>query len=308
MTSSADSNAAFHLFPNLPPELRLQIWQDALPDQAGPGLYNYRPACWEPSTVPQRHYLALEFRHDRLGRTVLDTPLTSVSREARDVALAWAAEQDAVEILRVMRRESSSSSTCGRGPLPPLLVRRFDPRCDVLYVSLDDWHRFYTEPHDRAFEPDMIGRDHAVASQVTRVAVPEAFIREWGYYRHYFQEMFNPWQSIWQRLYIILDPQPDGFLPAGGALAGTEDTDHIILPRWEIDEKPVVELVWLSDKDQWTVSEYENGCVDEWLFALLASAAGELQQWLKYFRSEMGQNQLDPWKFEIRAVSVHRGG
>lgn len=294
MTAKADPAPVFHLFPRLPPELRLQIWRDALPAAVGPGLYSYKQGCWGPGALPQDHpehdsahpelNLTLEFRHDLLGRTGLDPALASASREAREVALRWAAAQGGPET-----RTSASG---------PLLVRAFDPGRDVLYVSLDDWDGFCSEPLYRPFEEDMVNRHYTVECSVSRVAVAEAFVRQRDCYRGFLQEMCEAYKSL-TTLYVILDLQPGGFCSFI-----TPGASMTISPRWEINEKPVMEMAWQDG--EWSGQNSHGGRFDKVFLESLQDAADEWLTGLADFYQGSHPIPLNDLKVKIRVVSAHR--
>jgi hypothetical protein len=175
MAAAATNSSTFPLFSSLAPELRDQIWRDALPDKVGPALYFYREGCWCPRYLlpsdeeydPQDHDLNLnfEFRHDLLDVVQFEVPLFFVNREARDIALAWVREHG----IEIRAREDRQS---------PVFVCPFNPIRDVLYIALDKWDEFLREPDDRGFQPDLVERLMTVKSaDVPCIAVPEALFR-----------------------------------------------------------------------------------------------------------------------------------
>jgi hypothetical protein len=95
----------FPLFSSLAPELRIQIWRDALPDRIKPALFFYRgQGCWCPRHLTEADNgwvppegelnLGLDFRTDLLGDdNQFRVPIYFVNREAHSIALAWLREQ-----------------------------------------------------------------------------------------------------------------------------------------------------------------------------------------------------------------------
>ena len=93
--------ATFPLFSSLPPEIRNQIWWEALPGDIGPALYFYRKrGCWESRRITtavhgyqhadEDHNLALDFRLEMLDHDQqFDLPTFFVSLEARGITRAW---------------------------------------------------------------------------------------------------------------------------------------------------------------------------------------------------------------------------
>ncbi|ROV96077.1 hypothetical protein VPNG_09168 [Cytospora leucostoma] len=248
------ATARFTLFSNLPPELRIQIWQDALPDTIGPGLYRYRPGCWEPRHITESDYnytpgddrsnWEINFRYDRLGSARFNNALVSVNREARDVALDWAAKRD-VEI-----RQAGDSH---------VLLRHFDPERDCMYVSPDDWDAFLTEEIEVPWEfnLDQQDRSYHIECHVTRIAVPEAIFTHKDATWRGLDDLFDGFSSI-QALYVVSGPLSD--MPSPGS-----DGD---LPGYcEIDILQGTELVWDLENKNWlpqnAVEETQNQVCDE---------------------------------------------
>ncbi|KAJ3476021.1 hypothetical protein NLG97_g9263 [Lecanicillium saksenae] len=144
--------AHFPLFPQLPLEIRLQVWQLALePEAPGPVLFCFKDGCWKlryltPSDTEfnaddDELNLVFEFRHELLDQSAYTIPLFSVSREARSVALPYILSQK----LR-----------CSEDPAACIFVRRHDPGRDVLLLPTPaTLHSFLVEPIERLFEPDV---------------------------------------------------------------------------------------------------------------------------------------------------------
>ncbi|CRG83589.1 hypothetical protein PISL3812_00942 [Talaromyces islandicus] len=142
----------FTLFPLLPTELRLQIRHEALPQPIRKPLYFYEKGCWGPQYLPEsdpnydpdndEHNLCLEFDCSRLAPPKLGVPLFYVNHEARSYVLSWIRDQGLA--FRFNREKQSL-----------VLIRSFDPDCDTLYVSEEQWYDFHVEPFDRMSEPDI---------------------------------------------------------------------------------------------------------------------------------------------------------
>ncbi|EHK22563.1 uncharacterized protein TRIVIDRAFT_230606 [Trichoderma virens Gv29-8] len=165
----------FRCFSRLPPELRLEIWRQSLPDLDSITLYNYRRECWGPRDLRKSevdHQLLdqmpgntenavdFDFRHEMLAATHVNLPLAFVNREARSVALAWI-QQRGVE----MRFDEDRKCH--------VFEQRFDPRRDALYIGISQWEDFCLEPFDQLAEPDF--SSHTVSSDtgLTRIAIPD---------------------------------------------------------------------------------------------------------------------------------------
>lgn len=234
MAAATTTSSMFSLFSDLPPELRDQIWRDALPEKLGPGLYFYKKGCWRPRRLtasdvgydPVRDDLNLvfEFRHDLLDATQFEMPLAYVNREARGIALAWIREQD----MAIRPRDDK--------PLYPIYRRSFDPMRDALYIPLEEWENCLAEPYDRMFEPDLINRNVDFIPDVKRIAVSEALLRrEAAALGEMFHHFF--WLKV---LFIVIDPQPD--------LQPVSSDGMEVQQRWEFVSIGGGAFVWDEDR------------------------------------------------------------
>ncbi|KAK7744642.1 hypothetical protein SLS53_003529 [Cytospora paraplurivora] len=260
-----NATAKFTLFPDLPLELRIQIWQDALPDTIGPGLYSYRPGCWEPRLLTESDYnytpgddsmnWALNFHYDRLGSARLNIALVLVNREARDVALDWAARQD-VEI-----RQTGDSQ---------VLIRHFDPERDCMYVSLDDWDAFQREELEVQWNLNNWEISYHIECHVTRIAVPEAIFTHKDATWRGLDDFFDGFSSI-QALYVVSGQLSDMPSP---------DSDEDLPWHREIDILQGTEVVWDEENKTWlpqsAVEETQNQVCDE----VIQQASQELSKGL----------------------------
>lgn len=151
MAVSASNSSIFPLFSSLPPELRNQIWREAVRGKIGPALYFYSKGYWCPRRLSkfdegydpddEEGNLYFKFRYDFLDHPQLEVPLFFVNREARGIALAWIREQG-IKIRFYENRQY------------PIFVRPFDPMHDARYIARDKWDELLCEPHDRGFQPD----------------------------------------------------------------------------------------------------------------------------------------------------------
>jgi hypothetical protein len=135
----------FTLFPQLIPELRLLVWQLALPKLGGKLLYPYQKGCWvfeEMGLAPDPNGEDLYFRFDtsRFEPLHIALPLYYVNQEARDVTLKWLQEHR----LTVSRTSSSVYDA----------LRPFDPRHDTVFVPSTQLEDFVAEP---AVSPHELG-------------------------------------------------------------------------------------------------------------------------------------------------------
>ncbi|KAF2148965.1 hypothetical protein K461DRAFT_282445 [Myriangium duriaei CBS 260.36] len=161
------SLSTFPRFPDLPLEIRLQIWREALPLQCEPALHNFVHVeqYWatRPSIPGYMDFFAeavpiWEFQHDLLKGVRYDVPFARATREARRVALDWAHER---KMLPTCSRESKTSA---------LFARAFEPKRDVVYVADGDWHLFMSRPRpDTYFYRDIHSRPYR--SAIKHVAI-----------------------------------------------------------------------------------------------------------------------------------------
>ncbi|KAE8453285.1 hypothetical protein EG329_011352 [Mollisiaceae sp. DMI_Dod_QoI] len=259
MTEAAADSRTFPLFSTLAPELRGQIWRDALPGKIGPALYFYKRGCWCPRRLLEsdegydpendEHNLNFEFRPDLLDNVQFDVPLLFVSREARRTALAWVHGQG-IEMLP------------NEGRQYPGFVRPFDLMRDTLYIALDKWDDFLCEPNDRLFQPDLLQRNVDIKPNLTRIAVPEALLR--------IQDAALP-EIFWyffhlKELFIVVDPQPD---------LESADNDMKVQRRWEIESTPGGAFFWNDDRGGFDFRD--SGYIgDKNLYTLIEEANKEL--------------------------------
>lgn len=120
----------FHLFPNLPAELRNQIWNDALPELRGPFLFFYTTESWKiygttrSADIPNPRRIRCEFRKQGLYSLKIKLPLARTNHESRSVATAWLADHG----FKTYQDEDNTGY---------VFARWFDVGRDVLYVSPD---------------------------------------------------------------------------------------------------------------------------------------------------------------------------
>ncbi|KAF4967694.1 hypothetical protein FSARC_4754 [Fusarium sarcochroum] len=228
----------FTLFPNLPPELRNQIWHQALPELSQPGLFSYhRKGCWQPKWLTPEDWdyypgdydnIRFEFRHDLITMPV-EMPLFFVNCEARDIALPWIRDND-IEI-----RFSEDRLH---------FIRRLDSELDALYLPMEKMLDFDMEPVDRMFEPDLIERMLSEITHLRHFAMSEEFF-------HTEEILPEAWGSFGIRvLYVIVGTQPD------------------VQGQWELEEGEGKSVVWNIESRKF---ELENGVsiCDEILYQLI---------------------------------------
>lgn len=275
MAGTATKFCTFPLFSRLPPELRDQIWREALPGSIGPGLHFYKKGCWCPRhlTASDEGYdpsndelnLNFEFRYDLLDDMQFEAALVSVNREARDIALGWAREQG----LEIRRRD---------GGRQPVFVRAFDPTRDALYVGLGQWDDFITEPSDRCSEPDLVERLVTVATDVRRVAVPEELLPREG---AWLAEVFQYCDRI-EALLVVVDEQPH---------VRSADEGRKVQHWWEYESTREGALFWNHDRRDLEWTGGRDG--DEGLYKLIEEVKNGL-------RDGLVKNHMQ--RFEVRPV------
>ncbi|CAD6449345.1 8e509a32-ae07-4601-bf3e-a9fec1d1f26e-CDS [Sclerotinia trifoliorum] len=238
--TNPNTPSTFPLFPNLVLELRRQIWLEALPTALLPSLYFYKKGCWQPRIFQEtdpgycdevsetlssedlnRNF---EFQFQHLDKINFQTSLMYVNHEARDIVFSWA------------RTVGLEIERCGGGSSAPLLAVPFNPARDVLFVSVEQWDEFYSEPYDRSFEEDMIDLTHGTYSEITRLAVPEALFEK---DINALEELSRYYSSI-EVLYIIVDTPPE--------LHSLDNGMHV-QPRWGYRKFTNWAYVW-NDEEQ----------------------------------------------------------
>ena len=167
-TSSDKATTHFTLFPQLIPELRLMIWQHALPtlrgNPRGKLLYPYRKGCWvfedmglEPDSNGDDLYI--RFDTTRLKPLRVALPLYSVNREAHDVTTKWLQEHR-MTVSRTRRSCVHKAS------------RRFRPQHDTMFLPSTKLKKFAMELARRPFKRDMLNLHFASSNPaLPRLAV-----------------------------------------------------------------------------------------------------------------------------------------
>lgn len=254
----ASSSSTFPLFGDLPPELRTQIWREALPDNDKPAMFPYKEGCWNPRWLLEsdpeydprcEHNVNLEFRHDLLDHVEVDVPLIFVNSEARAIALSWVRDQG----LRMQFREDR------RCHVP---TRPFDPASDVLYVAEDRYFTFCVKQPDRMFEPDLLDVNVSTGTDVTQMAAPEDCLR------HDAAGVFDDFEmaSFYcvRVLFVVVNPQPN-----------LEDGDIKGGRRWELESSEGNSFVWNHERGGFR-SKGGRYIVDEALHMKMADATRAL--------------------------------
>ncbi|KAG7421510.1 hypothetical protein Forpe1208_v000261 [Fusarium oxysporum f. sp. rapae] len=207
----------FTLFPNLPPELRDEIWYLALSEPRPPGICQWKKGCWIPKYLTAEdpdwsdndpNNIRLEFRYDKLATSV-HIPIVDVNQEARRVALAWACDHN------IKNRYINGKYE---------FKRRMNKDTDTMYFSANKVDDSEIEAIDRGFEPDLVDRNHTVATYITSLAVPARYMRTADETPYSWE-----WHENLEKIYVIVGKQPDG------------------QGQWEIDTTRGTSLFWTRD-------------------------------------------------------------
>ncbi|KAI1877383.1 hypothetical protein JX265_003391 [Neoarthrinium moseri] len=211
----------FTVFPELPLELRREIWRRALPERV-PTLYPYWNSSWDvrylkesdagyqPDVVGQD--LIMEFNIRDLRAAHVKLPSVYVNREAREVALAWA------------RQHGIRIQSYGYTGLP-FFRQPFQASYDTLYVPADQWHEFKDGPRELLSYPDIGDRETQVTNaSVRHIAVPESLLHAADVTGLLEDLEFYPNFST---LFVILNSEPD-FEPTDGNLR--------MQPQWKLEQ------------------------------------------------------------------------
>ncbi|OBT78727.1 hypothetical protein VF21_02554 [Pseudogymnoascus sp. 05NY08] len=234
-TIPAAAPFTFTCFSKLPPELRNQIWNDALLTKDRPALFPYQDGCWHPIYLSESDegYIAntdnirLEFNSDLLEPLLIEIPVRLVNREARDAALAWAHRQGArIIFLGDMQRH--------------VFARLFDNEQDTLYVGLSNFADFFVEPYNRLAEPDLFGRIVGSGPSLRYIAMPEALLERMP---GALEEMFEWFRGL-EVIFIIVN-----------AYHGVEAQQ-----RWELESTQGKALLYDHTQGRFAWDDGENIC------------------------------------------------
>ncbi|KAJ6784474.1 hypothetical protein PWT90_02892 [Aphanocladium album] len=229
------ATVSFTLFPHLPVEIRLQIWNLALATEApGRVLYNYKSGCWgaRQMTEAELHYSpipeensTLEFDHQLLGEAEFAVPLFQVNREARSVTRTY------TRCRNLVRRDSVSC----------IFIRRYDPSRDVLFIpDASALYDFIADPTNRLFEPDIDG--HIVdcpVPPITRLAITPASL---ALLSDVLEEVWHHWGRL-ETIYVVVDSPEDTRQNEGEhwEILSAHDTAYVLDPGAR-------RLVWVGER------------------------------------------------------------
>jgi hypothetical protein len=166
MEVSTTGSASFNLFPALAPELRNQIWEEALPEEKiQPSLAFFKPGCWRLHGAAEPD-LELIFHHELLAVNG-EWPLACVNREARSIALPRIRERGLVA--RARNRQY------------PIYARPFEPRVDAMFIKFAHFEDVLVDYETRTSQSDLLQRTVSVISMFRSIAMSEKSLcgEEW---------------------------------------------------------------------------------------------------------------------------------
>ncbi|KAF2018242.1 hypothetical protein BU24DRAFT_449734 [Aaosphaeria arxii CBS 175.79] len=274
---------SFPLFAHLPQELRDLIWYFALPERSDSALYIYKPCNWILRRLTEGddgYYesddtlnLDLIFRDDLIDPVYFELPMAFVSHEARRIALAWTRKHD----IKMQRT---------RGKIYPCCIQPFDAQSDALYISTKKWHEFLSESIERGFEPDLLGRQHGVVSDINHIAISEEVLR---YQTEELAEIFVSHQNV-HTILVVVDASSD--LESAYTLREPGQS------QWKYEPMEDSKLVWDCNK---AVFMFERDASSE-----LHRSRKLLEEVKEQLNNSMQQPHTEPQELEIRLVSAYR--
>lgn len=218
------ANATFHPFLRLPPELRVIIWRESLPEQDVPALFFYKKGSWLATDAEKTNEndeteddtISLSFHHYVLEHVPVRIPLASVNYEARSIALAWVREQG-IQAVFCEKRQCY------------VFVRPFDPTRDAIYVSRATWDDFCQEVEVCIDELSDDGSLAHTISDVQHVVLP-ATILDNEFYASHLSELFW-WNMNIRSISFIIGTPPSLEMDAERENSGMST---VMDRRWEL--------------------------------------------------------------------------
>lgn len=235
---------SFTKFPQLITELRLIIWQLALPEPLSKPLYPYRKGCWiledlglEPD--PNGEDLSLEFKTSLLEPLRIEIPLYFVNREARGVTIKYVQKHNLT-----MPRDSAQSHFG--------FLRHFDHRTDTMFLPLRDVDTFFQEQVDRAHAPDLQDRYVSYSFPILpRLAIPSTGFEALKGELDYFFAACGPICTLY-----VVDVTSD----STRALLELNNASEFV--PLELEHAPCARLVWRSAQREWESSGDDQKIAD----------------------------------------------
>lgn len=280
MTATTTNSSPPPKFSTLPPELRSQIWRDALPENFNPTLFFYKKGCWQPRYILESdedydaenfYGIEMKYRHEFLDRVEVDIPLFFVNREARGIVRGWMSRKG----IEMCFRQGAAQS---------VFLRHFDPLRDALYVPVDKYDEFCNEPLLRAFEPDLEGITHSYGGrEVPNIALPAELF--WDFVATSDDIILEYYVSA--KLIVVINAQAD--------LDSDEKEGR--WQQWEFGSVRERALVWNLDHRKFSWDEGEHICDQDIYNRIEEVANKDVAEKLVRDRNSL---------FEIRAVMAVR--
>ncbi|CAH0001414.1 unnamed protein product [Clonostachys byssicola] len=251
--SASDPYPTFPLFPDLPPELRNQIWLNAMPTLK-PSIHLYHRGCWlhQPLNPSDEGYglddegPPVSFRLELVKKTWLEAPLVYVNYEARQAALKWG-EQHGMPFCSLPDTERL------------VFLRSFNANIDALGVPYEEWENLILELADRQSEPDLINQTVRPISAIKQFILSERMLKSCV---SEIDELFEVYCGL-ETVYIIDGEMPE--LDAASSATG-------LLQSWEYEPSGV--KGWRWDPEQRRLAAQENTQIrSPTLYALMEEAA-----------------------------------
>ena len=243
------SKPSFSPFARLPPELRDQIWHDALPAKVGPHLFLYKSGSWGPYQLDEadteynteNDELNWEFRWDynSLQETYFNVPLFFVNYEARGVALDWL-HKHGIETRTIIGVENRPRC---------VFLRSWNLERDAIYVPVKLWNEFLQEPVSRMNRAENEGRTFTMVGGIWHLAVPETLKITQHDILTLFELIHYPEVSA---LYIVLDPQPD--------LDAIDINRDDRITRWEFEDAKAGNYIYNDELGKFDFVPGERRC------------------------------------------------
>ncbi|RAH68413.1 2EXR domain-containing protein [Aspergillus aculeatinus CBS 121060] len=215
-------------FSRLPAEIRLMIWEAALPDPIGKPLFFWRRAPWRPAAARNSMGGDYDLIHpDDMGHFKIEIPLLQVNKEAERVAKEWIQRQ--LPPLTRLRTNQTAAS------------RRFNAGRDVVFCTDNQFPDFVAEVENlyRVMgSPD--ARKYIKKENLIRtVALPQQILED---HPDKLQQIFRGGIQAWcHDLYIIVDAPADlrQIEPGSG-----EQWDWQVPQRWELEVLEDLPRAW----------------------------------------------------------------
>ncbi|KAJ5232314.1 hypothetical protein N7468_005270 [Penicillium chermesinum] len=250
------STSSFLRFPDLPTELRLNIWYQCLPEDSA--LFFYKEGCWHARNLPNAEEgipseMEITFLDERLDPVNFTPHILSVNQEAREVAQSW-----------IHRKALQGRLESPAAPQPPY-VRRFDRDVDTLYVPHEKWVSFISEMFDKMFDPDIGTQILRIRTHsYKRIALPLSVLESFDEYPDPIETVVKEFAHF-DELVIVINSPPD--------LPMAQNGSHV-QQRWVLQHTPI-KLFWKHEEDA-SASDRHRLPENEPLFSKIKGARNSL--------------------------------